>query len=74
MAKLLQTDWEKFLASHPELRADAGMLEALFDDTRPDWEGVQARVDTAKPSELMLFRAAMARALFDDVRPDWENT
>ena len=68
-----RTDWYEFLASHPELRTDVGMLGSLFDDVRPGWEGFHADARTATTSEATLFRAAMARALFDDVRPDWEE-
>ena len=65
--------WQQFLADHPEIYAEARMLQALFEDTRPGREDVQAEARTEAPSAGTTFRAAMARALFDDVRPAWEE-
>jgi hypothetical protein len=65
--------WQGFLAEHPELYAEACWFQALFEDARPGWEGVQTEVRTEAPSAATAFRAAMARALFDDVRPAWEE-
>lgn len=64
--------WQEFLARHPEIGIEAGMLGALFDDVRPDWEGYEAPARADTPSPATAFRAEMARALFDDVRHDWD--